>query len=331
MVKPVILFQDGAVDELVSVALLVSMPTDQVKFPYCSIINADCLSVPTYEVTVKLLSLLREFNPSLPTNISIYVDDSRGVNPFPWTYRQYSMMVNLLPALNTAASSNSCSFKSSEPPESFGVKNLSEFAAESDLKVSILCLGPLTPIAAMWRASPEQFQDAVEEIVWMGGAIPPAVGNIDPGLAIGANANAEWNAYWDPYAVSELFQSQVPFKMFPLNVTNSYPLDQNFFGNYIYPNMNYPMIDLIGQMYAMVAFEAGYCFWDSVTTSYFGAPELFSFETKNLTIQTDKFDLDFGSITESSSEGYPIQVAQMAKPVDAFYEYFVQQLKLISN
>jgi purine nucleosidase len=170
----------------------------------------------------------------------------------------------------------------------------------------------------------------------MGGGLPPKdgstdtpIGNIDTGIAIGTNPNAEWNAYWDPYAVDTVFRSGMTIRLFPLNVTNDYALDTAFFKKYIYPNKTYPMIDLAGQMYSTVAFETGYCFWDTVTTAYLGKPELFSFEPERLVINTDFTSPDFGSITKSPS-GSIIQVAQGAERVEAFYEYYVEQLKSVA-
>jgi hypothetical protein len=60
-------------------------------------------------------------------------------------------------------------------------------------------------------------------------------------------------------------------------------------------------VNLAAQMYAMVAFEGGYSFWDTVTAA------------------------DLGNITVATSGGYPINVAQTVN-VTAFYDYLVQQL-----
>ena len=200
--------------------------------------------------------------------------------------------------------------------------------------MTLLALGPLTPLASAYEAfsesfGPDYFKENYE-IVWMGGAIYPTPGNIDPGIAIGANPDAEWNAYWDPYAVDTLFRSGVDFTIFPLGVTNDYPLDTAFFENYIYPNKSYPMIDLAGQMYATVAFEAGYCFWDSVTTAYIGKPDLFTTETRKLAIDTRYDSSGFGTISESEA-GFDINVAQKSESTEAFYDYFIDLLKSVSD
>ena len=95
------LIQDGAVDELMSVAMLTAMPVSDVTYAGCIVVNGDCLMAPTIQATFKILNYMATLNPGLPTDTMVFADvESRAVNAFPWTYRQYSMMVNLLPALN---------------------------------------------------------------------------------------------------------------------------------------------------------------------------------------------------------------------------------------
>lgn len=333
MPKPVILFQDGAVDELLSVALLTTMPTDEINYVGCFVVNGDCLSWPTVLAQRKILRYMHSLDPSLPTETFVFPVNCRAVNAFPWTYRQYSMMTNLLPALNAMGdhdrpASTQPAQRRAEAAER--VRATAEVAGEP---ITFLSLGPLTPIADLMDALGSDFHDIVGEIVWMGGAIPPELGNVDPGIAVGANPNAEWNAYWDPYAVDSVFGSGVSIKLFPLNVTNDFALDQAFFDTYVFPNATSPMIDLAGQMYSTVAFEAGYCFWDTVTTAYLGRPDLFTFTSMNLTIDTDFTKADFGSIRKDpngpSIEVATIEPSEKSDRVTAFYEYYVGQLKSV--
>lgn len=329
MPKNVMLVQDGAIDELMSVAMLTAMPVSDVTYVGCVVVNGDCLIAPTIQATQKILNYMATLNPDLPTDTMIFADlKSRPFNAFPWTYRQYSLMVNLLPVLNgnLLKSEHSPIIADSEQLLTF----LQHHAMEDDEKLTLLALGPLTPITSLYEfVGPDYFNENYE-IVWMGGAISPTPGNIDPGIAIGANPNAEWNAYWDPYAVDTLFRSSVDFTIFPLDVTNNYPLDTAFFENYIYPNKSYPMVDLAGQMYSAVAFEAGYSFWDTVTTAYIGKSDLFTTKIKKLTINTRYDDPNFGTITESDA-GADIKVAQKSESTEIFYNYFIDLLKSVSG
>ena len=335
MPRPVIMLQDGAVDELMSVALLTTMPTSDIRYLGCLVVNGDCLTPPTVSVTRKILTLMATLDPTLPTGSFVGAVASRAVNAFPWTYRQYSLMANMLPILNDGGEQPQPAPSAMSPAEV--AEMMMAAAAECGERLTILSLGPLTPLAQALEVAGQPLLDAIDELVWMGGALPPTgwqqggapFGNVDPGIAVGANANAEWNAYWDPYAVDAVFRSGMTVKMFPLNVTNLYPLDAPFFRAHIYPNKRFPLVDLAGQMYSTVAFEAGYCFWDTVTTASLGDSSLFEYEERFLSIDTDYASDDFGTITEPSDGGSPILVARQADHATspaAFYDYYVGRL-----
>lgn len=335
MTEPVIMMQDGAVDELMSVALLTTMPADTVDYRGCLVVNGDCLTPPTITVTRKLLALMHRLDASLPTDTFVEAVGARAVNAFPWTYRQYSMMANLLPMLNDPDDPLPDQPSPLLPPDEVARLIVSE-AERAGRRVTILSLGPLTPLAGAIAAGGSAVVDAIHRLVWMGGALAPdgwqpgdpPYGNIDPGLAIGANPNAEWNVYWDPYAVDAVFRSGVEVRMFPLNVTNLYPLGQPFFEKYVYPHRRSPLVDLAGQMYSTVAFEAGYCFWDTVTTASLGDDSLFEYEPLELAIDTDYTSDSFGTITQVSGSA-SIDVARQAPGAtdpSAFYDYYVDRL-----
>ncbi|MCC6303926.1 MAG: nucleoside hydrolase [Rhodobacteraceae bacterium] len=76
--------------------------------------------------------------------------------------------------------------------------------------VTLVAIGPLTNIAAAFRAAPAVIP-RVREIVLMGGAYFE-VGNITPA--------AEFNIYVDPEAAAEVFASGVPLTVMPLDVTH---------------------------------------------------------------------------------------------------------------
>lgn len=94
----------------------------------------------------------------------------------------------------------------------------------------------------------------------------------------------------------------------------------------------YPLYALAGQLYAMVAFEAGYAFWDTVTAAYLARPDLYTVECMNLLNETT--GPNEGNIY-ASSEGYPVNVVTKVKvqqpkgraTVDSFYAYLFQQWK----
>jgi purine nucleosidase len=332
--QPVFFMQDGAIDELLCIPLVQSMP-------HCALRNvwvtpADCLGYPTVRASARMLA----FAKTPPTDV--FLSNSSSQRPFPWEYRQYSMMVNLLPALNTPAIISGMGNYPVFPFQTMGYVSFPEDRAarlrdtirrETDVAGSgyiFLCTGPLTDLAWLLQAFPD-LKDEIASIVWMGGSIlkkdEQNGGNVDTGIAPGANSNAEWNAYWDPAAVEAVWSTGIPFYMFPLNVTNSVLLTPHVLKKWLLPAaLTSSTVNLAAQMYAMVAFQGGYSFWDTVTAAYLGKPDLFTFAIKKLSIVTDESSPDLGNINVASSGGYSINVAQTVKKVDHFYKYLVKQL-----
>lgn len=324
--RNVVLIQDGAIDELVSVLLLAAMP--QVNLKAVEILNADCLALPTYQATTRLLKMIGR---DLPVTIS----PARGWNPFPWEYRQYAMMVNLLPMVNQYAADVPV------PPPARMVPLAETLAAvraaDPDTPVTILCLGPLTSVAEAIRTLGPAVAAMVDEVVWMGGVYTPPgqsglpVGNIDTGIAPGANPNAEWNAYWDPEAVRTVLDSGLPLTMFPLNVTNSVILTPDIIRRYFLAGAGqWPILDLMAQMYAMVAFQAGFSFWDTATTAYLGDPDLYGFATYPLVVDTSMDPATQGTLAIDPA-GAPVKMATSIRTdgADGFYDYLVASLKTL--
>lgn len=338
MKQPVFFMQDGAIDELLCIPFVQSMANCALAGVWVT--PADCLGYPTVSASARLLA----FANTPP--IGVMLSNSSSQRPFPWEYRQYSMMVNLLPALNTPAINSAMQNYPFIPFQTMGYAPLSGSQAgklrdtmrrQTDVAGSgcvFLCTGPLTDLAWLLQATPD-LKDEITSIVWMGGSIlnvpeppggnPPG-GNIDTGIAPGANPNAEWNAYWDPAAVETVWASGIPFYLFPLNVTNSVFLTPEVLNQWLLPAAQSSVtVNLAAQMYAMVAFQGGYSFWDTVTAAYLGNPDLFTFATQNLGIVTDESSPDLGNINVVASGGYPINVAQTVN-VNGFYQYLVQQL-----
>ena len=241
------------------------------------------------------------------------------------------MMANLLPMLNPTGRQNPPI--SSRSAEQMIIDQV-HHTVSAGQKTILLVLSPMTPVADAIALDPT-IVDGIEKIVWMGGALAPEgwdqttpFGNIDTGIAPGANFNAEWNAYWDPFAVADIFASTIPLYMFPLNVTNDVMLAPEQVLAFAPESDRYPIYSLAGQLYSMVAFEAGYAFWDTVTTAYLGAPHLFTIEEKSLSIATENTSSptatpNQGTISEDP-KGHTVHVATSVDS-DGFYKYLHEQ------
>lgn len=92
-----------------------------------------------------------------------------------------------------------------------------EVAKQSDDKLTIITLGPLTNIATMIALHPDA-TNHIKEINMMGGAI--VSGNITP--------CAEYNVYVDPEAAENVFKSGIKVNMFGLDVTNKTSIDDKY-------------------------------------------------------------------------------------------------------
>jgi len=326
MPAPLVLMHDGAVDELVCIPFLASMAPD-IQLTSVWITPGDCLGYPTATACGNMLQLIGQ--PDLP----LFLSDSSSERPFPWEYRQYAMMVNLLPILNPQppkppAPPQTVSFSSAGTSAALtafydGVTAATDAAGTGAI---FLVTCPLTDLAAMLDRNPALL-DQIDEVVWMGGTIN-AGGNIDTGIAVGANPNAEWNAYWDPASVEAVLQSGVPFTMFPLDITNQTMLAPATLQQYFLAQAPAnTMMNLASQMYALVAFQGGYSFWDTLTAAYVAQPGMFALQQESITIDTNPTSVTFGQFTTGS--GSPVQLCTaFAAPATAetFYEYLIQQL-----
>ena len=325
--KNVIIVHDGATDELMSILFAASMPNINIKG--IMVLNADCQGYPTAKVSSKLLDLINEMD------IPVAVSGARAWNPFPWTYRQYSLMVDLFPIVNQYKENIAVP----EPRMDYPLEAMVEkvYRDADNTPVTLLCLSPVTDIAAAIKNN-SGFVNMVEEIVWMGGVYitkDTPFGNIDTGIAPGANPNAEWNVYWDPQATQEVLHSGIKIKVFPLNVTNSVILTGEIIRKYFIPESNqYPALDLAAQMYSLVAFQYGFSFWDTAATSYLGKPDLFTFKKALVNVDTSPVPSEQGTMkVDFPSANDPVQTnIEIATTiqVNSFYEYYVDQLRTLN-
>jgi len=190
----------------------------------------------------------------------------RGLNPFPRIFRRDAFTIDNFPILN----------EHGEPGTPLAAETGQVFMArtlrEAPEPVTLLVTGPLTTVAAALDLDPG-IQPKIKEILWMGGALN-VPGNVDPILEGGQDLTAEWNVYWDPPAAHQIWQTDIPLIICPLDITNNVPVTSDFVRT-IARNRRYPLSDFAGQCYALVTHQ-DYFFWDVLTTAYLGRPDLFT-------------------------------------------------------
>ena len=102
----------------------------------------------------------------------------------------------------------------------------------------------------------------------------------------------EWNAFWDPEAVSAVFSSSIKITMVALESTHNVPLTPAVRMSWA-KDRRYPGIDFIGNSYAFVPelsmFETNstYFLWDVLTTCALEDPTLIKQKTVKCSVYTD--------------------------------------------
>ena len=256
--KLVLMDHDGGVDDYLSTVLLLTM--EHVRLLGIIVTPADCYIEPAVSATRKILDLMGR------TDVPVAESTVRGLNPFPRIFRRDAFTIDNFPILN----------EHGEPRAPLAAETGQAFMAralrEAPEPVTLLVTGPLTTVAAALDLDPS-IQPKIKKILWMGGALN-VPGNVDPILEGGQDLTAEWNVYWDPPAAHQIWQTDIPLIICPLDITNNVPVTAEFVRT-IARNRRYPLSDFAGQCYALVTHQ-DYFFWDVLTTAYLGRPDLFT-------------------------------------------------------
>lgn len=247
------LCHDGAIDELIALLLLARRP--DVNLIGTSLTSADCLTEQAMEAQHRLLALAGQ--PDLPASLSA----ARAVNPFPWKYRSDCVRFIRLEAFAQTTPLS--------PPYPNGEEHLSQALTHAENPITILATGPLTQLQLVLQQQPE-LESRIREIIWMGGAVD-APGNLEPetlpGVPIGQRA--EWNAYWDPFAVDWIFRNtKTPLTIVPLDVGDQARLDSAFLDQLHEAGKQSPLALLASDAYRLVLDQPMYRLWDMTAVCY---------------------------------------------------------------
>lgn len=253
----VIFSHDGGLDDYLCVILLLTM--EHIDLRGIIVTPADCYIEPAVSATRKIVDLMGR------SEIPVAESTVRGLNPFPRALRRTSFQVDNLPILNTREH-----IETSLARES-GQELLARLLRDAPEPVTVLETGPLTTLAAALELD-SSIEANIREILWMGGALN-VPGNVRPHVDANVDGSAEWNVYWDPIAAHQIWQTDIPIVMCPLDITNNVPLTTEFMQR-LGRNYQFPLSDLAGQCYALVRHQP-YYFWDVLTTSYLARPDLF--------------------------------------------------------
>lgn len=300
--KLVLMDHDGAIDDFLSMMLLLTMT--EVELLGVVVTPADCYGKAAVSVSRKILQLMN-------TNTIVAESTVRGLNPFPPEFRRDCLIIDNFPLLNE---------------REIAIPSVSKTGQEfiiSQLKtaptpVTLMVTGPLTTVAEAIATEPN-LTERIAEIVWMGGALTVA-GNVEKVFALEHDGSAEWNVYWDPIAAKQIWNTQIPITLCPLDLTNTVPVTPHLIRQ-LTKQRQHPLSDLAGMCYALAIPQNYYC-WDVLATAYLARPEFYRLEERETDI-----------ITQGASQGKTIvksggRKIKVMTEVDRekFYRYLLQQL-----
>lgn len=317
----VVFLQDAAIDEYICTMLLTLMPG--IDLAGVIIVNADCLAEPAMQAASKLQQFLRR------KDVPVALSRARGWNAFPWDYRSDCISFGEIPSLKE--------FKPevTTPPldgEELLVKLLKTAISDKD-PLTLLITGPLTPLQRVLEESAE-LADGIASIVWMGGAID-VDGNLDPHTlpSAVANTHAEWNAFWDPYAVDYALKHFHDIRIFPLDISNTAPVKQEFLNSLQELGKKSRYAQLAFEAYSLVIKEEFYRLWDVTATCWLTRPDLYT-APRSLPLEVVTWGFEQGwirSLAATESDARRQQVYFSFSDLPGFYEYILQLLSAPSD
>ena len=278
MKRRIFLSHDGAIDELIGLLPLATDPG--VDLVGVSAVNGDCLVEPTMRLQRKLLVLAGR--PDVPVSLS----RARGFNPFPWSYRTDCVRMERLPELRAIVAPEE------RPPYPDGEAHLREALRQGPL--TLLATGPLTPLQLALKPEPDLSRN-LERIIWMGGAID-APGNLEAHTIpdVETTGRAEWNAYWDPFAVDWVFrETNAPLILAPLDLVDRVPVAESFIERLA------STAPLSAAAYGLTRDQPFYRLWDMTAIVYALEPGLFA-PTRPERLAVELWGPDQGAIVRRS-------------------------------
>ena len=175
--------------------------------------------------------------------------------------------------------------------------------------VDILVLGPATNLVEFLEQNPS-LKHKIRRIYMMGGAVH-VPGNLQLVNPANQNKLAEWNIYFDPKAASMIFNSGVPIFLVPLDVTNHFPLNKNFFSKLKnepgLPSMHY-FYELLNRNQDFLASGRWY-FWDPLAAVIAANPEIAEFQLKKISVLQSP-EKKSGAIVIDDKNGNQVHVCQ---------------------
>ena len=134
---------------------------------------------------------------------------------------------------------------------------IAQVAHDSPVPPTVLLLGTHTNLAQALRDDPT-LETALSGIFMMGGAINTAGNTFE-------NLDAEWNLWIDPVAAAEVFDTELPVSIVPLDATNFVPLTRAF-ADLLSEHLTTPEAQAVYDLMMLnpAGLDGGMYFWDQL-------------------------------------------------------------------
>jgi purine nucleosidase len=316
---PVIFNHSAAIDDFVSTVVLSTMQDMEIKG--IIVTNADCIAEPAMDATSRVHQFLGLDKMEIPIALS----EARGWNAFPWDYRKDCITMGTIDILKPYVSQ-------SQPPFDSGERlfaRLLEEAVASNNPAIVLATGPISALTNTLREKPHLLK-GIKEVVWMGGALN-VKGNLDPKTIPReiANQKAEWNAFWDPFAVQEMFDLLCDVKVFPLDITDQAKITDSFKNRLRAQSDKSQLSKFVFEAYQLVKDEPFYEMWNTLATCYLGnqADTIFAAPAV-VPLSIDLWGNDTQGWIHEQAGGNKQAVFQNFADEQSFYDYVLKQISL---
>ncbi|WP_045221535.1 nucleoside hydrolase [Desulfonatronum thioautotrophicum] len=314
--EPIIFIGGGTIEDYTAAALLFTM--EDIDYRGNITTNADCIYNFAMQNQWKLQAYLGV--PDYPITLS----EARAWNPFPMEYRKDSIKVHQLPLLDEHPENPD--WPSGYVHGETFLKDQLHAAIADKVPLTLLITNPLTPLTTVLQKDPELAQ-GIKRVIWMGGAVH-APGNLDPDTipAEIANPKAEWNVFWDPYAVDWIFQeTDLSIILCPLDVTSQAKLTPRFLSMLQSQGQESRYSRIVHSLYSLVEGQPFFEMWNSLAAVYLAKPDLFD-PPVSMTFRVETEGFMQGALVQDP-EGRRLDVVLNIKDKDAFYEYVLNRLK----
>ena len=252
---PLILDHDGNYDDILVLLVLLNF-RPAVDLKAVLVTPADCELEPAVDVSSTVLSMFGHDAPVLPGHFPA------RFNEFPRVWRELASEMQQVADIYLHAS------PSSRPKPAVTARDwLADYLFKAgENKTDFIITGPATNLASTLKQHPELISK-VGTVFWMGGAVD-VDGNVrddDDQRLQESDGTAEWNAFWDPEATTDLLQLGLDLRLVPLDATDDVPVTKDFIQR-LDPTLE--VARTARQIWAQSKFQksnAVYYMWDTLT------------------------------------------------------------------